>query len=98
MNTSTRSNIDSFQLKGLRQILHLKTTYIDRDNSNAKVFELANKELNRNSKHKITVNTFTEYLEEHALKVFGHVVWASRSSPEGTSKSRTEKESSATNA
>ena len=46
-------------------------------------FELANKELNRNSKQKITVNTFTEYLEEHALKVFGHVVWASRSSPEG---------------
>ena len=33
--------LDTFQLKGLRQILRLETTFINRANSNKQVFEVA---------------------------------------------------------
>ena len=43
LNTNARKRIDAFQLKGLRQILKLKTTFIDRSNTNERVYQLAKK-------------------------------------------------------
>ena len=37
------SKLDTFQLKGLRKMLKMKTTYIDRENTNEKVYQEANK-------------------------------------------------------
>ena len=41
MNQSVLNKLDAFQLKGLRKILKLKTTFYDRDNTNRRVLELA---------------------------------------------------------
>ena len=45
LNNTTLAAMNTFQLKGLRQILKLQTTYVDRANSNARVFEIANARL-----------------------------------------------------
>ena len=48
VNDTQKKSIDAFQLKGLRQILKIQTTYgqmesdLDRTNSNEHVFKLAN--------------------------------------------------------
>ena len=39
---STQRKLDSFQLKGLRKILNLKTTFVERSNTNQRVYESAN--------------------------------------------------------
>ena len=46
VNGSLKRKIDAFQLKGLRQILKLETTYINRANSNEHVFRVANDTIN----------------------------------------------------
>ena len=45
LNEPQLKRLDIFQLKILRKILKLKTTYIDRNNTNEKVFEIANRRL-----------------------------------------------------
>jgi len=42
LTQATINRINTFQLKGLRKILGLKTTFVERANSNKIVFELAN--------------------------------------------------------
>jgi len=46
VNDSLKHKIDAFQLKGLRQILKLQTTYVNRANSNEHVFRVANDSIN----------------------------------------------------
>ena len=46
INDSLKNKIDAFQLKGLRQILKLQTTYMNRTNSNEHVFRVANDTVN----------------------------------------------------
>ena len=41
------SKLDTFQLKGLRKILKMSTTYIDRTNTNHEVYRRANLEMGR---------------------------------------------------
>ena len=79
-----KKRIDAFQLKGLRQILKLKTTFIDRRNTNERVFELANKAINEGTKHnnkKRKINSFFKYLEENTTGLFGHVLRAPDTDP-----------------
>ena len=42
LTDSAQHKLNVFQLKGLRKIMRLKTTFVDRANSNAKVMEKAN--------------------------------------------------------
>ena len=42
LTTSNQRRIEVFQLKGLRKILKMNTTHVDRTNSNAEVFRRAN--------------------------------------------------------
>jgi len=48
LKQSGLQKLNTFQLKGLRQILRLVTTFIDRENSNTKVLQTAEEDLNRN--------------------------------------------------
>eukprot|EP00975_Prorocentrum_lima_P010749 2283458-Prorocentrum_lima.AAC.1 len=41
LNRSHRDMLDVFHLKGLRKILRLTTTYVNRSNTNSKVYSLA---------------------------------------------------------
>jgi hypothetical protein len=47
LTRAQRTKINAFQLKGLRRILKMDTTYIDRAKTNRKVYEAATEELNR---------------------------------------------------
>ena len=46
LNDSLKNKLDVFQLKGLRKILGLTTTFINRENTNALVYQKANEEVN----------------------------------------------------
>ena len=46
VNDSLNKKTDAFQLKGLRQILGLQTTYVNRANTNEHVFSTANRIIN----------------------------------------------------
>ena len=46
INDSLKKKINAFQFKGLRQILKISTTYVNRQHSNAYVFEVANATIN----------------------------------------------------
>ena len=46
LNDSFKKKLDTFQLKGLRRILGLKTTFIDRSNINEMVFATAQEKSN----------------------------------------------------
>ena len=59
LNINAKKRIDAFQLKGLRQILKLKTTFVDRRNTNERVFELANKAINTGAKKKTQIKSFS---------------------------------------
>ena len=45
LNTSVLSRLDAFQMKGIRKIMHMPTTYIDRSYSNKRVWEEAAAEI-----------------------------------------------------
>eukprot|EP00975_Prorocentrum_lima_P057474 12055194-Prorocentrum_lima.AAC.1 len=49
LNKEHRDMLRTFQLKGLRKILRLKTTFIDHANTNKKVFAQANHHLLRDN-------------------------------------------------
>jgi hypothetical protein len=51
--------IDVFQRKGIRKILRWKTTYVERNNSNSRLLEEANKQLQEEGKKK-KITTFAE--------------------------------------
>ena len=52
--------METFQLKVLRQILKMDTTYVDRSNTNEKVFKTATDKLNEEGAKKRTVTSFVE--------------------------------------
>lgn len=50
LTKALENRLDTLQLKGLRKILGIKTTFIDRGNTNNKVFEIANTFVNPRNK------------------------------------------------
>ena len=49
---SLTNKLDAFHLRGLRKIWKLSTTYIDRRNTNLRVYELASRTAYRNDPHR----------------------------------------------
>jgi hypothetical protein len=86
LTSAQNTRINAFQLKGLRRILHLKTTFIDRNNTNEFVVQKANEALNAGRYHlppaqQKQVRIFSEYLREKQLTLFGHVLRAPNQDP-----------------
>ena len=81
---NTGKLLNTFQLKGLRKILHLHTTYVDRNNSNEFVYQRANEIVGAPFQGflcKIRPLILTEILETKRLKLLGHVLRRPRSHP-----------------
>jgi hypothetical protein len=79
-NTGKLLNI--FQFKGLRKILHLHTTYVDKNNSNEFVYQRANKIIGAPFQGFLCkIRPLTEILETKCLKLLGHMLRRSRSHP-----------------
>ncbi len=75
------NKLNALQLKGLRKILHMDTTYGNRANSNIKVFETAN--TFKNPKHIPNKNIlpFGTYVRNKQAAVLKHTVRAPNSDP-----------------
>ena len=74
--------LNTFQLKGLRKILKLKTTFIDRNNTNEFVYNLANERIQSPTEGPDRkIKPLTEVLQYRKLKLLGHVMRRDRSHP-----------------
>ena len=79
---STGRLLDTFQLKGLRKILKLHTTFINRANTNEFVFQKANEAVGSTSVGpNRKIKPLTEILASKRLKLLGHVLRRERRHP-----------------
>lgn len=74
------SKLDTFQLKGLRKILRMTTTYIDRANTNEEVFRRANAAMSDG--HHGYIRPLSEVLQEKRKKLLGHIIRRPRDHPQ----------------
>ena len=79
---ATAKLLNTFQLKGLRKILKLHTTFVQRHNTNEYVYRRANEELGapafgRDRK----IKPLTEILEDKKIKMLGHILRRERRHP-----------------
>ena len=77
LTKSLMQRLNTFQLKGLRKILKMKTTFVERCNTNAKVFE----EANRFKTNEKRIKPFSVYIEEKQEALLKHLVRAESSDP-----------------
>ena len=75
------NKLDSFQLKGLRKILRLDTTFINRANTNKRVFELANSIKNPEGRLNKDIRSFSSYVQSKQQAHVKHLVRAPNSDP-----------------
>ena len=67
--------LDAVQYRGLRQILKVPHTYIDRQYSNAKLLEMSNTLIEQFAKYKPNrIRPFSEYWRHKCGKLLGHVI------------------------
>ena len=78
---SLLNKLDAFQLKGLRKILKLNTTFINRGNTNKHVFELANNAKNPKEIPGKHIKPFSEYISNKQENLLKHTIRASGSCP-----------------
>ena len=84
VNDSLKTKIDAFQLKGLRQILKMQTTYVNRLNTNKEVFRRADEAVNSYQarqtnvegifRKKRSIIPISEYYEQQRRKLFIEIV------------------------
>ena len=79
-NTAELAKLNAFQLKGLRKILRLTTTYIDRSNSNETVYAQANEALRLEERHK-PIKQFSEVYETRKLQLIQHILALPNNNP-----------------
>lgn len=81
LTNSLRNKLNVLQLKGLRKILGIKTTYVERSNTNQKVFDTAN--AYRNPKHTPgkDIKPFSTYVSCQQHKLLAHTIRADEDDP-----------------
>ena len=73
LTEAQQSKLNTFQLKGIRQILKLHTTYLDRENTNKKLYEMANN-IAGNATNPKPFRQISSQIKRNSLKYFGHLV------------------------
>ena len=69
------SKLNAFQLKGFRQIMKIKTTFVERSNTNENVYRQVEQELSKNkNSRKIQVRPVTNDIENAAIKLLGEII------------------------
>ena len=75
LNDSIKKYIDTFQLKGLRKILNLEHTYLDRENTNKKIDEEAEKGMNIGNKGKYkTLEKLSKCYDTQRMKTLSQII------------------------
>ena len=73
--------IDAFQLRGLRKILNMHTTHINRANTNKKVYEEATRIAYPKADDHRTVKPFSVYHADKKASLLGHILRAEDRDP-----------------
>eukprot|EP00975_Prorocentrum_lima_P036459 7669790-Prorocentrum_lima.AAC.1 len=82
LTAAQRDKLDVFHLKGLRKILHLQTTFVRRDNTNARVRQAATQVLNSGQRlKKRRMLPLSKDYEIRALKWLAHIFDAGDDDP-----------------
>lgn len=75
LTQSERNKLDAFQIKGLRRILQVPPTFIDRSWTNHRVIDTLRQQ------HNIKVHRFSDMWKAQKLSLLGHVLRASQHDP-----------------
>ena len=75
------SRLEAFHLKGLRKILDMKTTFINRANTNQEVFRRANMALHHRNNHSDKIQKISEMLCQRRVALVGHILRQPRTNP-----------------
>ena len=82
---STVKRLDTFQLKGLRKVLRMDTTYINRSNTNQKVINRANEEIANNEgepqKNKQPISLYSQVYTKQKILWIQEVIAAPSQDP-----------------
>ena len=81
LTAQLKNRLNVFQLKGLRKILGMDTTYINRSNTNARVFQKASEVVNPNHVQGKNVKPFSVYLQTKQQSLLKHTVRAPDDDP-----------------
>ena len=84
MNETIKKSMDTFQLKGLRKILKSKTTFVDREQTNRKVFNDIQKEIETSTKEGKPIKQIKPHsivYEERKTELIGRIIKESSDSP-----------------
>ena len=75
LNDAQKNILNAFQLKGIRIILNITTTFVDRTHTNKFVIEKANEELKRAGAKapKDSIKMVSEYIEEKTGNLMAHM-------------------------
>ena len=80
LTQNDQTRINAFQIRGLRKILKLCSSYYDRRNSNAHVMWVANRKVQREGSEKEIIKT-TDYIELARIKLLGDIFRAEKDDP-----------------
>ena len=80
LHSHCEKKLDNFHLRGLRKILQVPTTYVDRRYTNARVYELASQIAYPDDPYK-SVRPFSAILDEKRTHLAGHILRAANSDP-----------------
>ena len=74
LTQAMQQKVNTFQLRGLRKILNLQSTYMNRAHTNAYVMQKANQEINRNRKNNLReIKLFSELVQQKRCRLVGHI-------------------------
>ena len=75
--------MDAFQRKGLRQILHITTTYVDRTHTNDYVYREANRRANpAGTKHKLCIRPLSDLYNQRRQRLLYTILRLPDSDPD----------------
>ena len=75
------NRLDTLQLKGLRKILGFNTTFVERANTNKRVFEKANTYKNTRNLEGKNIKPFSEYVRQKQHQLLAHTIRSSNDDP-----------------
>jgi len=84
MNETVKHKLDIFQMKGLRKILNVHTTFVDRSKDNQTLMNMAQQAINNNTPTGTTPKKlihFSQVYEERKLRCLNKTIIAEEGSP-----------------
>lgn len=82
LTTGLLSKLEAVQLRGLRKILHMSTTYINRANTNLEVYRRANQAIaTRQGQDSSLTWSIQQCIEVKRIKLTGHLLRANNNDP-----------------